>query len=39
MDIPDCESEAIDLDLNMEAKKKKMKVADDKRLLVCDFDV
>ena len=38
MEIPDGESEAIDLDSNMEVKKK-MKVADDKCLLVSDFDV
>ena len=37
MEIPDRESEAIDLDLNMKAKKK-LKV-DKKCLLVSDFDV
>ena len=37
---PSLQSKAIDLDSNMEAKrKKKMKVADDKCLLVSDFDV
>ena len=48
MEIPNRESEAIYLDLNMEVKtktkkkgekKKKMKVADDTCLLVFDFNV
>ena len=38
MEIPDHESKDTNLDSNMEAEEK-MKVADDKCLLVSDFDM
>ena len=39
MEIPNQESKAIDLDSNMKVKKKKMKAADDKCLLVSNLHV